>query len=405
MSSYIKNRAPGMYGGDQKLWLAHVRATASKTATEMHRAVEGKEDIEALFHQVFASLSTTRKEYAGSVNDKNYQKFGIRRDQEENFPGPFGLTALFNPYDEYGDKLLTVFQKHLGGMRHTLKEFQETEKTVHGESFFGKSSYMQFKIFSGQEMNNSYIQPTPKEILRLSGLCKVPATAMPSEITSFDFLIENKQYMETLKSASPEDYKKLKMLHIVPEMIKTFPKWKKSDFILVTLRAEIDTAENGQTKQMFPLSQYITWAYRDFKEDPVEHMRSPDDNGAVVTRSIITIIHQDPFLIKPMLAKCAKIFKDVIQWDKKEIQALKDQVAHFLIYMSHAMPNLRGSGSICDELEIALYEYHGYKLTYNDSKWTNLEALTSFPHEFIANYNSMIHLEKLSEKPPEVLTD
>jgi len=48
-----------------------------------------------------------------------------------------------------------------------------------------------------------------------------------------------------------------KLFHLLPG--------KKTDFILATVRVEID-------KKMVPLSQYLTWTNRDFITDPVEHM-------------------------------------------------------------------------------------------------------------------------------------
>src|SRR5262249_5593987 len=122
------------------------------------------------------------------------------------------------------------------------------------------------------------------------------------------------------------------------------------------------------------------------REDPVEHMTG---------RSIVAILHQDPFLIEFMLNDIAKIFKRIIEWNSADIKTLKEDIALFQYEFAHDMTFTRGSAAISEYFEMAFYEYHGFKLSYNDEKMVNLEALTSSLKEFVQNYDSMIRLDKI----------
>ncbi len=143
---------------------------------------------------------------------------------------------------------------------------------------------------------------------------------------------------------------------------------------------------------MQDLSEYLTWADRDFVTDPVDQMTG---------RSIVAILHQDLFMTETMLDDIAKIFKNIIEWNGKKLKDLKDQIALFRYEHSHAMPFKRGSSAVAEWFERALYGAHGMKVAYNPDKSVDLEALTSSLKEFVDNYDTMITLTKMEENSSE----
>ena len=154
---------------------------------------------------------------------------------------------------------------------------------------------------------------------------------------------------------------------------------KKSDWVLVTQRLEI----NGKS---YALSKYLTWMYRDHREDPVEHMRE---------WSIINVIHQDVCLIEDMLKEIGIIFSDIITWKTTDmLSSLKEKIGLLQYLFAHAMPYDRGSEAISEWLESALYRYHGYSLNRKKGKRVNLYAFALDPHQFIQQYPSMITVNK-----------
>lgn len=263
-------------------------------------------------------------------------------------------------------------------MEHTYKSFQQKELSILGEICQGRKSRLDFKILPFED-KNTFITFNYAESCRFSKLCSIN---LPDETRDpaifFSDLSKNQHAMEKLKNNSPEDYKKLKVtLGMIAA--QTCSEARKSDWVLITARSEI----NGQ---LYALSHYVTWMYRTFKDDPVEHMKE---------RSIISILHQDTFLIKPMLNDIAKVFKEAIEWNRENIKDLKERVALLQYELAHAMPFHRGSAAISEWIEMAIYEFHGYKLTYNPKKMVNLEALTSMLPDFVKNYDSLVTLEEL----------
>jgi len=374
MSTYLVGRDPNKYGGHQQSYLQQVDSIVEETAAAFHTAVEGKKDLEELFHETLATLGANRHDMAVAHKTKNADLFGIRRDQEP-FASPAVITPLHHPYDEYNERLLPILQKHLRTMKHTLYEFEQKELKIE-ETCLGRAWSMEFAILSHEDMTKWGFSFNSESYQRLCTLCAIPPSQEPLESSHFSELVVNKTAMQNLKKASPEDYKRLKIAIAILEIREIYKKERKSDWVLVTVRSEIDG-------KMYALSQYLTWLNRNFEEDPVENMTN---------RSIISIIHQDPFLIEPMLKDIAKIFKKAIEWKDGNIKTLKEDVELLDCELHHAMPFKRGSAAVSEWLEKAIYRYHEFNLTYNPKKMVNLEALTSSFNQFVENYDSMIEL-------------
>lgn len=232
------------------------------------------------------------------------QMFGKRRDRELGRLGRDKLvvgmfTPLYEPYDEYNNVLHPKVQAQLAKMAHTKREFQQTSLMIKGEPCLNKASRMDIEVFN-EKNDKMYKVPTFENCVKLSKLSGIePPEANVDSINLFlNNLLANQDALIRLKKASPRDYCLLKIHNAVMNIrdIERWKDWRKSDWVYITLRSEIDG-------KMYALSHYITWMYRDFREDPVEHMTE---------RSGIAILHQDEFLIEPTLKDIAKLFEKAI---------------------------------------------------------------------------------------------
>jgi hypothetical protein len=381
MSTYIIDREPAKYGGQQQQYLEQTKNIVRETAEKFRKAVQEKEDLQQIFHQTLTTLGEIRNNIASEHKTKNGHVYGVRRDRD-GFPGICGMTPLSFPYDEYNRKLLPVLQKYLRGMDHTCREFQQKELSIQGKPCLGRASSIGLSILTSEDAEKWMLSVTFEECTRLCRLCSITPPEDPSQTEIiFTSMIKNREAMSTLKQNSIEDYKRLKVCLAIYDIKKRY-EWRKSDWVLVTERSEVGG-------KMYALSQYLTWMYRDYVEDPVEHMTD---------RSIVSIIHQDPFLIDPMLNDIARIFKEALEWNKANVTLLKNQMALLQYELAHAMPFIRGSAAISEWLEMALYRFHGFTLSYNPDKMVNLEALTSPLEEFVRNYDSMISLKQVDQE-------
>ena len=350
-----------------------------EATNRLHNAVESKRNLIDVFYEELALLGDQRNQIAVERESKNADLFGIRRDLTTSFAGPCAITSLCRPYDTYNQRLLPVLQQHLSTMRHTPRVFQQTELRIPSESCMNRKTFMDIQIFTYENQAAFVLNSTLEECQRLHSIYS--SEPFDTTISPTDFflnLTSNKEALQQIKRVSIEDYKKIKLLLAMSYMKRKF-EGRKSDWVLVTTRTEV----NGK---MYALSQYITWMNRDFQHDPVEQM---------TYNSIITLLHQDPFLIVDMLEDIAKLFKQVIEWDGIDRQELINHVALLQYEFAHAMPFKRGSAAISEWLEMIIYRYHGFSLNYTQSTKVNLEALTQPLKQFIEQYPSLIVLEEI----------
>ena len=379
MSTYIIERAPNRFGGQQQAFVEASNAIV-KNATDLFRkASASNQNLIQLFFSTLGFFGTARNSIAVSHGTPGKRDFGVRRDLKEDFSFGFATTTLRGPYSEYNERLLSVIQKQLKTMEYDKDEFKQTKSQASFDPCLGRDSMTDYSILTKwQEFSFS-----EEDYERLYELCEVPPTVgdIDGDNDRFLKLLGNKDAMKKLGEKSPQDYRRLKLLPSISHLKYTSPTRLKSDWIHVAVRSSL----NG-TMQVF--SEYLTWAYRDFVNDPVDRMTG---------RSIIAILHQDPFSMETMLDDMSKIFKDVIEWNGKNLKNLKDQVALFRYEHSHAMPFKRGSSAVAEWFERALYGFHGMEVAYNPNKLVDLEALTSTLKEFVDNYDTMITLTKIEE--------
>lgn len=385
MSSYIVDRTPLNYGGAQKLYLEAVKETVDQAVKQLHAAVGTNADLTALFHQVLDSFAVTRSEIAVKQGTENADDFGKRRDDPHSLSVCF-RTSLYGPYGDYNSKILSLLQPHLRDIPHDLQAFSSEEAKLEKKAELPcclSRSFSLEVIVLPPEADEKGRPFTLDEFIEIFKICDLPfseaARKNPeSELKDFCY---NYEAMKKLKERAPKLYKRLKVSNEIDDAYLSFPQRRKSDWAVATLRLEIDG-------KLYALSQYVTWMYRDFLEDPVDKM-SRD--------SVVSILHQDPFLIKDVLHDAGKLFKEIIEWDGKDRKNLTDITALWQYELAHAAPFKRGSAAINEWLEMMVYQFHGFsQFSYTKEKLVNLEALTSPLDEFVANYPTMIDLGELS---------
>lgn len=384
---YIVNREPEKYGGKQEDYVERVREIVASTVQSFNEAKGQGWDFEQLFHDTLAALAAERVQLAEDHGTRKAELYGLRRDiEEEKSPiashVPFSFTPLGHAYIEYNRQLLLKLQAVLKTMNHSQREFIQKQKKIEEGGALGRAFSSEYNIFSVENQAEWAAWPTYETYLKICEHCEVsPVEESHFSLEVFNELISdrNKVMLRKLKGKDISLYKKVKLTLAIFEIRNSFNEWKKSDWLMVTQRLEVDG-------KMYTISEHLTWMYRDFVEDPVDHMTG---------KSVVSLVHQDIFLIEPMLQDMAKIFKEAMQWDGKELKSLKGRVALLEYEFAHAMPFYRGSAAISEWLESAIYAFHGYQLSYAPDKMVNLEALTSSIKGFSENYDKMIQLYPL----------
>lgn len=373
-SNYFFKQDNGRFGSQQQDYLQKVTEIVAATREQIKNTVEGGCDLEALFHELLSSLGQVRYNIAMQHSSSNKEMYGILRHLT---PKHFVMhTGLFNVYQKYNDTLLPRLQRYLHQMKHTLTDFQQRELKISGKPCMGRKNAMEISILTGPEHFSVYTREEYDRICTLASLTPLDSTHSVGEC--FNHLLE-KEVMQVIKQKSMSDYKKLKLGFVVKDLYEQFG-GRKSDWVLVTNRCEIDG-------KMYALTQYVTWMYRTFRDDPVTLMTTRQDP------TIISLIHQDVFLIQDTLNDIAKLFKSAIECSSEDKDNLINQVGLINYLFAHAMPYQRGSAAICEWIEMAIYAYHGFDLKYNENYSVNMEALTLPLDEFISKYPSMIQLE------------
>ena len=377
-SNFFTQQTPERFGGQQGDYLEQVRNVVSKTASQIQESVDSKKDLEEVFSSILNNLAKTRSDIAFRHNTKNKKKFGQFREKNEKRSGLMH-TPLSSPYLQYNDRLLQAIIKHLKLMKHTNKSFEQTELKIQDNAFGRQTSWdicvmpVEKKSEWGAEYSISYY----KTICRKCGI--LPLNDETNLSDCFNSLME-KSNLKIIKEKSIIDYKKLKMMDFIKDIYTSF-EGKKSDWILVTVRCEIQG-------KLYALTQFCTWMYRTYNDDPVEYMLSRPD------KTYISLIHQDPFLIKDSLTEIGKVFKKAVEWNREEgLEKLTHLVADITYLFSHAMPLERGSAAVGEWLEMALYQYHGFTIKYAEGICVNMEALTLPYKEFMVKYPSFLKIE------------
>lgn len=402
MSNYIVNRNPAQYGGNQSLFYERSEQSISSVLQKIRAAVSEKTDLTKLFHQILAECGAARQQLARDSHTDRAENFGKRRDSE---PMDFLRTTtwLEGAYHDYGQTLMERFHAEMKPMKRDLNAYTSKVRSVE-ETCLNRHSQFQFEIFEGADLNERRwtLIPDLADIREQFKRVQIDTAEIDAFLqtlppggdeSSIQF---KKSTLQEFKKKAPEEWQRLLMFSSLLKINQIYPSPQKmirhdgsvqfqgdlqnnkSHYVVATVQIEID----GKLVQ---LSQYMTWLYRDFKNDTVDRMRSC---------SKIYMIHQDPLLIDATLQEISRLFEKAVQWDSKTstVQDLMGRIALFRYVFAHAMPFYRGSAAIAEWIETALYRFHGMEgFRYNSNKSVDLEALTALRlSTFIDNYKHMV---------------
>lgn len=386
-SHYFFKRCPDRFGSQQRNYLKRVARIVERTAANIQDAVIKQHDLKHLFHDLLRDLGTERHRIAMSHDTESAEMYGQLRDTPDAF-GVFMYTSLYDIYREHNQQLLHRIQNYLRQIPHTALSFEKNNMQVIEEPCLNTQTSAEISIFTcqtkdyrGPEYYRSYYE-------QMCHMCSITPLKRSDSIEDCLNHLMSKEVMALIREKSIEDYERIKLDFVRRDMYTLFP-GKKSDWVLMTQHCEI----NGK---MYALTQYLTWMSRNQKDDPVELMTSR------IKPTIISLIHQDVFLIKETLEEIARLFKTAIEWDRQDQQELIKTMALFNYLFAHAMPFERGSASICEWLEMSIYEYHRMKLQYHQGYSINMEAFIRPLSEFVEKYPTMIALEPLDTPQPKL---
>ncbi|MCH9757054.1 MAG: hypothetical protein K0U37_07690 [Gammaproteobacteria bacterium] len=345
-------------------------------------AVEEGQNLIEVFDELLIFLAQNRHEIAVSAGDKDAHQFGRRRDVGDLNNEPFMITPLDGQYLDYNKALLSDFQARLSEMPHTEMGFQQKKMKISGEPVMGRENSTEFLVIDKSNRKTlTYIDPVEHRKM----LTQLTSEGLFNEEKVHKAFTQDRDALYQFKKAYPTIYKKLKLMGYMQYLYSRF-EGQKSHWVVVTRRTQI-----GQ--QMYPSSQYLTWMHCNYNDDPVENMTDV---------SFIAIMHQDPFLIKRTLLDVAQLFKQSIETDPNNREALINLVGLFEVQLAHVTPFHRGSAAVSEWLEKIIYRYHGLTLRYTEGVSVNLKALTLDLKPFIDQYPEMIELTETPDQEHEL---
>ncbi len=373
--SYITDRSPNRFGGQQANYIAQTSGIVEKTATSFRDHIDSQKDLNALFHTTLSFLGSERQRIAQEHVTENKEEFGVRRDQHVNH---YFQTILASPYENYNKKLLALFKDDLRALRRTKREFEQIELRIDKGMHLEKPCHIEYNLLTFENQKKWVLLPNFEGVSHLCASAGVASPKSESETQdAMSQLFSDKAAIQKLMQEAPTDYLNFLVTQMTLDLRKTYPGERKTDWICASMRIEIEGT-------LYTLSQYVTWLCRDFIHDPIHTMAE---------RSVVVILHHDRNRIESTLNIAAKLFKEALEWDQKELPQLKERVVLLTYVLNHATPFMRGSAAVSEWFEKSIYKCFGMDLTYNPEKCLNLEALTTPFPEFARNYDSMIQLK------------
>ncbi len=398
-SSYITKHRPDAFGGQQSEYEQKATQIIQKAVKTIQTAVQQNSSLQNCFSEIVETFANERHSIAEGQETTKGQLFGIRRDKEETFSASPFFTVLNCQYEEYGKRWIKNLCQYMKQMKHTNQAFTETSKKMSTQI-----SSFAIEIYNEKRLEEEKItaEQANSDILKELGIPSTSSQEMKERQEKQERFYQNKQKVREFKKGYPQRYMATQNRIVLTWLVKAFPSpnitkypdgshdfdgntsYRKSDFIFCTSRG------NNGNDQMVALSRYVTWTYRTFNDDPVDRLKklSQEKKGIVVT-----VIHQDVFLIEPTLQRIASIFEQAMRWNKERQNKddLMKQVGKMRYLFAHCMPFYRGSAAIGEWLETAIYHSLGFKhFCIDQNTLMDLEALTAFYEDnFLERYQKI----------------
>lgn len=418
-STYIVEQNAGKYGGQQENYQLRSGIAIARAVELIKQTSKTESVLIKLFFTLLENFEAERAAIAKDHGTPHAERFGCRRDQDGKKDHYF--TYLDHEYTKYNPNALAMLADAMKSLE-LEKKIQRREKEVCEDEFLGFRSTFEIEIIEGGLImpSGNACPSKPSERLVELMLKREEKGHLTKEEGG-----ELREALRQYKLEFPEQYKQSKLLTCIEDSKKEFPSPQvvyksdrsyeligkegnlKSLFVLGTLRLPVTVVRDGQeVTQHYAVSQYLTWLYRDFRQEDISQKASGILRNRMIERmkasSTVMIMHQDIFLINQTLQETAKIFARTICWDRKNVQDIKDLLVLFRYYFAHPMPDERGSAAICEWFETAICSSHDYEIEYSKGKSVDLEALTtSKMSEFAKKYDSLVTIKpKQSEVIP-----
>ncbi|MBA3238922.1 MAG: hypothetical protein H0T62_11335 [Parachlamydiaceae bacterium] len=399
--SYIIDQAPQRFGGRQSDYIHQANGIINLTADKIIQAREGKStNLQKFFFEIIAELSSHRGRIAFEHQTEDFEKFGKRRDNDNNYPGRTSTLLLFDVYKEYGDKLINLFSRYLEKMESNGK-FENN--FLIDDVCDGRITSLNIEV-----MDNTYLheQNYNREESYIPDFEEETRNKKDKDWSEDKILEYRTKYLK-FKLESPEKYQKRRITQglarlqsecpspeyfgLKPNMVRQIVPKKEADIILgnmkslyvhVVLETEID-------REMHILTEYFTWMFEDS-----EWIHNKTDSHHPIKRmkesSEVLLVHQDEFLIEKTLNEIAKIFEKVVTWNSMTYTEfnLKDSMAHLCFLSAHNMRDFRGSAAETEWLEHSIYRSHGFKIAVKEKRIIDLDA---FANPIFSNFKEKYH--------------
>lgn len=370
MSLYILHRTPETHKAHYIDYVKNSKRIVDGAKEKIQTAVTYRDSLTDLFFQLLDSMAVSRKELAIAHGIKNAEEYGLRRD-DRAVTSTTHTTQFSRSEAHYEQRMTALIQEHLTPIKRSLNAFEETSLEVEYPLCCDRAFKTHYDVINScnkNELITTFSDQEYAEMYESFGL----SPAMPRNAL-LEEMARNKVGLRYFKATKPQLYNKFKLVFCFIDLKTNNPFSKMSDWILATNRIEIDN-------QMVALSLYVTWTYRDLKNDPVERMKD---------FSKTTVIRQDALLIDLMLKKIAVIFERAIRSNTHNLTEIKKHTALMKYLFIHAFPFVRGTSGISEWLEQAVYKHQGYTLKYNKDRMPSYEALTLSWNDFYNSYDQM----------------
>lgn len=388
VNPYIQNRNPLVFGEkNQEEYRAWMIRNQGEEAKLIKKIPKEESALVEFFYTMIERLSASRRELAERHNTEVAEFFGFRRELN-----PFKSAATTFPRDGiYGEYTKVILERMSHIINRLIKEKLKSHKEV--DCFENLNSSVEIKLISADLINNPIIQKKfPKWF---------PLDLFAKEDLKDPKIKMIKKRDRELKKREPELYQQIQLNGGLQGLNQEFPspicifpggplygdqRNLRNSFALATLRIQVGNAMLGTTK-------WLTWLHRSNDGDnPVPRM---------LVNSSVLVIHMDKYLIDPILKQIAELFAKAVCAGKENPVDLQKYVGLMLYHFSHCMPFLRGSSSISEVIEGAIYEACDFKVLHNPNLLADLEALsTSKISEFMKKYPEMIELAPKADPVP-----
>ncbi|MEM7175329.1 MAG: hypothetical protein AAF443_05330 [Chlamydiota bacterium] len=393
LSNYLFNISPDKYGKNkQNEYLLESDKIINESVLEVRKQVEGKVKIFEIFYSVIDKFSNKRREIAEKSKTDDSNLFGSKRDSKQSkYWGCISaITHLDGCYSEYNDLVIKQIQKiinanikskvvKLDGYKYGKTLFGDDNKvpkaTIGGKVLpNGKTLIITTEILdnkymsklirdlSGDRSVRNFVKNNIEKLEEIANI-KIDESKLEDEKKFAEYVSKEYALLESVKILDKDLYNKFNLASMFFSIRQRYPNTRKSLYISVKVKRQVGN-------KLFNIMGYLTWMYQDYAQDPMKRMKK---------ESKVTIIHQNPTLIKDTLEEVARLFEDIILWNSKDskLEDLQIKIADFRLLYAACMPHCRGDGAIGDWMEHLFYRYHGFNFSHSDKYLPCFEALSN----------------------------